>query len=305
MFGYIKRRYRKHLDEVLSTIKLIDIEERFDIYFSRFYGLYFAKMARWLKLTPTNVSLISLVIGVVGGGLFYFQDQIEIVILGGFLVIGAGILDSADGQLARMTGQSSDMGRVIDGLIDNLVFIACYVGGTLYFVPEYGWWIFALTAVTGYAHSYKAALYEFYKSEYLLLIGKSQAGYIPLSVEEIKPTGSKWYHKIIDGINRDYTGKQIKFTSRSAEERKSMRELASSTPEAFDPLYKKLNFKLLFWWAWLGGSNTHRNAAILFAILGRFDVFLAISLLWTIGYVPLVSTQRKFDKKLLEELNNN
>lgn len=304
MLGYLKRRYRKHLDEVLSTIKLIDIEERFDIYFSRFYGLYFAKAGRWLKLTPTNVSLISLVIGVVGGSLFYYQDRLGIVMLGGFLVIWAGVLDSADGQLARMTGQSSDMGRVIDGLIDNLVFISCYIGGSLYFVPEYGWWIFALTAATGYAHSYKAALYEFYKSEYLLLVGKSQAGYIPLSVDEIEATGNKWYHKIIDGINRDYTGKQIKFTSRTAELRKTMHELATSDREAFDPLYSKLNFKLLFWWAWLGGSNTHRNAAILFAVFGRFDLFLALSLFWTIGYLPLIWVQRKYDQRLLNELTN-
>ncbi|MEO9482424.1 MAG: CDP-alcohol phosphatidyltransferase family protein [Ekhidna sp.] len=304
MLGYLKRRYRKHLDEVLSTIKLIDIEERFDIYFSRFYGLYFAKVAKWLRLTPTNVSLISLLVGVIGGGLLYFQDRVEIVLLGGFLVVWAGVLDSADGQLARMTGQSSDMGRVIDGLIDNLVFIACYVGGTLYFVQAYGWWIFILTAATGYAHSYKAALYEFYKSEYLLLAGKSQAGYIPLSVSEIKPTGDKWYHKIIDGINRDYTGKQIRFTSRTAEMRQNMRDLSSSKPEEFNILYKKLNFELLFWWAWLGGSNTHRNAAILFAIFGRFDLFLALSLLWTIGYWPLVRIQRKYDQKLLKELTN-
>ncbi|MEO9870130.1 CDP-alcohol phosphatidyltransferase family protein [Ekhidna sp.] len=304
MPGYFKRRYRKHLGEVLSTIKLIDIEERFDIYFSRFYGLYFAKVGKWLQLTPTHVSLISLVIGVVGGSLFYYQDRLGIMILGGSLVVWAGVLDSADGQLARMTGQSSDMGRVIDGLIDNLVFIACYVGGSLYFVPEYGWWIFVLTAATGYAHSYKAALYEFYKSEYLLLVGKSQSGYIPLTVDEIKPTGHKWYHKIIDGINRDYTGKQIRFTSRTVEVRKMMRELASSNSKSFDSLYSKLNFELLFWWAWLGGSNTHRNTAILFAIFGRFDLFLALSLIWTIGYLPLIRTQRKYDQKLLKELTN-
>ena len=302
MLGYLKRRYQKHLDEVLSTIKLIDIEERFDIYFSRFCGLYFAKAAKWLRLTPTNVSLISLVIGGVGGGLLYFQDQLGIVILGGVLVVWAGILDSADGQLARMTGQSSDIGRVIDGLIDNLVFVVCYVGGSLYFVPEYGWWIFALTMATGYAHSYKAALYEFYKSEYLLLVGKSQTGCIPLSVDEIKPTGDKWYHKIIDSINRNYTGKQIRLTNRTTEERVKMRELSSTISNAFDPLYVKLNYKLLFWWAWLGGSNTHRNTAILFALLGRFDLFLALSLFWTIGYWPLTQRQRKYDQKLLKEL---
>lgn len=303
MIGYLRRRYRKHLDEVLSTIKLIDVEERFDIYFSRFYGLYFAKLGRWFGMTPTQVSLISLFIGMLGGALLYYQGQLWIVAVGGFLVVLAGVLDSADGQLARMTNQSTEMGRVIDGLIDNLVFISCYVGGTLFLIPEYSGWIFLLTAAAGYAHSYKAALYEFYKSEYLYLVGKSPAGYIPLSKDEIKPTGKgKWYHKIIDGINVDYTSKQIRFTTRTKEEREKMRDLASSAKsEEFLKKYEELNTRMLFWWAWLGGSNTHRNALIAFALFAQFDLFLLISLGWTLGYIPLNMLQRKYDRKLLNE----
>ncbi|SNS59981.1 CDP-alcohol phosphatidyltransferase [Ekhidna lutea] len=305
MLGYLRRRYKQHLDEVHSTIKLIDVEERYDIYFSRFYGLYFAKIARWFRLTPTHVSLISLVIGIAGGVLFYFQDQFYLVLIGSLLVIWAGVLDSADGQLARMTGQSSELGRQIDGLIDNLVFISCYIGGTLYFIPEYGYWILILMVASGVAHSYKAGLYEFYKSEYIYLVGKSKAGYIPLTKDEIKPTGDKWHHKVMHYINLDYTGKQISSTTRTPEERKKMRELAVNNPKEFDPLYGKLNFKMLFWWAWLGGSNTHRNTSILFVLMGRFDLFLALSLIWTVGYWPLNLKQRKYDKELLRKLSSN
>jgi len=297
--------YKNHLNQVLATIKLIDIEERYDIHFSRFYGLYFAKAARWLQLTPTHVSLISLLVGVVGGALFYFQDNFNMVVLGAFLVTWAGVLDSADGQLARMTGQSSEVGRVIDGLIDNLVFISCYIGGTLYLLPQYGYPILLLMIAAGLAHSYKAGLYEFYKSEYLYLVGKSPAGYIPLSEDEIKPPGDKWYHKIIYAINKDYTRKQLRSTTRTAEERKKMRELSQSKPDLFDPLYSKYNKKMLFWYAWLGGSNTHRNAMIIAALLGRFEIYLAASVVWTIGYLPLNLLQRKYDKKLLRELSND
>ncbi|MEQ9008440.1 MAG: hypothetical protein RLP12_11185, partial [Ekhidna sp.] len=97
MLGYLKRRYRNHQDQVLSTIKLIDVEERYDIYFSRFYGLYFAKVGRWLGLTPTHVSLISLMIGIVGGAMLYYQNSTLIIAIAGFLIVWAGVLDSADG----------------------------------------------------------------------------------------------------------------------------------------------------------------------------------------------------------------
>ncbi|WP_420317675.1 CDP-alcohol phosphatidyltransferase family protein [Ekhidna sp.] len=304
MLKYLKRRYKNHLDEVLSTIKLIDIEERYDLHFSRFYGLYFARAAKWLNLTPTNVSVISLIIGVIGGALFYYQETLGIALLAGFLIIWAGILDSSDGQLARMTGQSSEIGRQIDGLIDNLVFISCYIGGTLYLIPQYGYWVILLMIAAGLAHSYKAGLYEFYKSEYLYLVGKSPAGFIPLTKDEIKPTGDKLFHKIIHYINLDYTGKQIRSTTRTVEDRKRMRQLSKEMPEKFDPLYSRMNMRTLFWWAWLGGSNTHRNAMIVSAILGRYEIYLVASLIWTIGYVPLNMLQRKYDQKLLNELNS-
>lgn len=155
-----------------------------------------------------------------------------------------------------------------------------------------------------YAHSYKAALYEFYKSEYLFLVGRSAAGFIPLSVDEIEPAGDKWYHRVIHAINKDYTRKQIKFTTRTQKDRARMRELSETKSEEFVSLYSKMNAKMLFWWAWLGGSNTHRNAMVISVLFGRFDIYLAASLVWTIGYLPLNNMQRKYDQKLLNELTN-
>lgn len=301
MLSYLKKKFNAHLEEVLSTIKQIDIEERYDIYFSRFYGLYFAKMGRWLSLTPTHVSLISLLVGVIGGCLLYFQESIEIVIVGGILITLAGVLDSADGQLARMTGQSTELGRSIDGVIDNVVFLACYIGGALYFVPEYGWIIFLLLGVSGYTHSYKAALYEFYKAEYLLLIGKSEAGNTPISIDELKPTGDSWHNKILDAIYKDYIKKTLLYTTRTVDQRLKMRSLAKEENSNFDGLYMLLNKKMIFWWAWVCGSNTHRNALILFALIGRFDLYLWSSAIWTLAIIPLNYWQKKFDKNLLEK----
>ncbi len=301
MSNFLKSKFNAHLEEVLSTIKQIDIEERYDIYFSRFYGLYLAKMGRWLSLTPTHISLISLVLGVIGGGLLFFQESIEIIIIAGFLITLAGVLDSADGQLARMTGQSTELGRSIDGVIDNVVFLSCYLGGSLYFYPIYGWPIFLLAVVSGYTHSYKAALYEFYKAEFLLLVGKSEAGNMPISADELESTGDSWHNKIIDAIYKDYIKKTLYYTTRTPEQRVQMRSLANENNADFDSLYSSLNKKMLFWWAWLCGSNTHRNGIILFALIGRFDLYLIFGSLWTLGIVPLNHWQKKYDKKLLKK----
>lgn len=304
MVQLIKKRFQSHLEEVLKTIKMIEVEERFDIYFSRFYGLYFAKLGKWLNMTPTHISIISLIVGMIGGGLLFYQDQVWIVAIGGFLIVLAGVLDSSDGQLARMTGQSSEIGRIIDGLIDNLVFVACYLGGCLYFFPEYGWWIIVLAAASGYAQSFKAALYEFYKSEFLFLSGRMEAGYIPTNIKELKPTGSKWYHKIMDGLYLDYTKKQLNYSTRSENDRVNMQHFSQENTKDFRVKYSEMNKRLLFWWAWLSGSNTHRNALILCALFARFDIYLWASLIWTIGIWPVSLYQKRTDSKLMAEVSD-
>ncbi|MEP1094384.1 MAG: CDP-alcohol phosphatidyltransferase family protein [Cyclobacteriaceae bacterium] len=294
--------FKKHFAEVYGSIKLIDIEERFDIYFSRFFGLYFAKIGKYYGLTPTHVSLASLFVGVGGGVLFYFQNSLGLVALGSFLVVLAGVLDSSDGQLARMTGQSTDLGRVIDGVIDNFVFVAAYLGGSLYFLESYGWWIFGLMAAAGWTQSLKSALYEFYKSEYLQLVGKTTSGNIPLSAGMVEPGGDKWYHKFLYVVYKDYTAKQLRSTSRTPEWRENAQRYSQDDKlkDEFDFKYRALNKPLLAWWALVCGTNTHRTAAIVFVMMSRFDLFLWTSTIWTLALIPISISQKRRDRKLME-----
>lgn len=296
--------FKKHLDEVYASIKLIDVEERFDIYFSRFFGLFFAKIGKFYGLTPTQVSLASLFFGVIGGALFYYQDSLDIVALGSFLVVLAGVLDSADGQLARMTGQSTDLGRVIDGVIDNFVFVALYLGGSIYFMESYGWWIFALTVAAGWTQSLKSGLYEFYKSEYLQLIGKTTSGNIPLSADEVEPGGERWYHKFLHVVYKDYTAKQLRNTTRTPVWREKAQKFSKeqTSRDKFDLTYRTLNKPLLTWWALVCGTNTHRTAAIFFVMMARFDLYLWASTIWTLALIPISISQKRRDKKLMETL---
>ena len=266
-----------HFREVLASIKQIDVEEKFDLYFSRFFGLFFAKWSRSLGLTPTHVSLISLVVGVVGGIHLYWQADLIIVAMGCFLISLAGVLDSADGQLARLTSTSSEFGRMVDGTIDNLVFTSCYVFGGIYFIDTYGFFfILGLGMVAGFAHSVKSAIYEFYKSEYLELMDGKGESCVPYVAKDLELQGPKWYHKLIHYIILDYTSKQLRFVTRSPEQRKRMRLLVTNqnSAESFKEKYRQLNKSILTWYALFCGTNTHRTAIMVLALLGRFDCVL-------------------------------
>ena len=121
-----------------STIKTIEVEEKFDLIFSRPLGYVFAVISKWCYLTPTQVSLLSMSTGIVAGYCFYFQNDIGMVGWGCFWIVLAGVLDSADGQLARMTQKSSHLGMIIDGFVDNVVYISAYLGGLFYLLLSYG-----------------------------------------------------------------------------------------------------------------------------------------------------------------------
>jgi hypothetical protein len=106
------------------AFKNYEIEELADVYFFRPLGMLFARAARSLGLTPTTVTIIGAGVGVLGGALLYDQ-RLGLVALA--VIILHGILDSSDGQLARMTGQVTDFGRMLDGLGGYITHTAIFV----------------------------------------------------------------------------------------------------------------------------------------------------------------------------------
>lgn len=97
-----------------STLKSLDTEEFIDIHFYRPIGYQWALFFNKLGVSPNSITIASIFIGITAGICFYFQS-LAINVIGMLLLIWANSYDSADGQLARMTGQKSALGRILDG----------------------------------------------------------------------------------------------------------------------------------------------------------------------------------------------
>lgn len=287
------------------SMKLPEIEEVFDIYVSRYFGYYVAVISKKLNLTPNQVSFASLGIGIFAGILFFFQDQFWLILAACFLLTFAGILDSADGQLARMTGTVSDLGRKIDVIIDTFVFVACYIGGGFYFwiYGDYGFFeILTIGVLAGYLHSVKSAVYEFYKTEFLYYHFRTPDYRIPY-LEEVKPVSMNggFWQKILFALEKDYIGKQAFYTGRKRETRKLFESISQSAQgEEFRKIYSNLSHRILTFWALVGGTNVHRTALMACSLFGRMDLYFML----TIATFPLVLilnfVQSRLDKKMLE-----
>ena len=108
-------------DRVLATMKSRDTEGAFELYVTRTPGYLWALLFRRLGVHPIAVTLASIAIGAAAGYFFYFPSR-EINLIGMLLLVWANWYDCADGQLARMTGKKTLIGRILDGFAGDVWF---------------------------------------------------------------------------------------------------------------------------------------------------------------------------------------
>ena len=168
--------------QLQSTFKSQDTEEWLDIHFTRPLGLLWAKAFDHFNIHPNVVTILSIILGAAAGIMFYYPDMTH-TIIGILLLIWANLYDSADGQLARMTGKKTRWGRILDGSAGDVWFFTIYAAICLRlqgnYIPcttvKWGFWIWLLAAISGLIfHGKQCQLADYYRNIHLFFIkGKS------------------------------------------------------------------------------------------------------------------------------------
>lgn len=192
----------KLIDNVKATMKSEDTEGRFELYVTRTPGYLWALLFRALHVHPITVTLMSIVIGAASGWCF-FHDDMRWTLLGIFLLVWANWYDCADGQLARMTGQKTLIGRILDGFAGDVWFFSIYFFICLRLTPEWGCWIWLLGAWAGLrCHTRQCAIADYYRNIHLwFLLGKdgSELDTSHSLSQEYNRLGwntREWFHKL-------------------------------------------------------------------------------------------------------------
>lgn len=243
------------MSQIASTYKARDVEEVIDIYFYRPLGYYTALLCRFLRLTPNAVTILSIVFGVYAGHLFYFRD-IMTNAAGILFWIVADILDSADGQLARLTNNKSKIGRILDGLATNLIFISMY--GHLYArIVESGhapWWLL-FVLLGAMSHSMQSALADYYRNAYLHFVVDPEKSELHRSADIIAEYNAIVFskepaRKVLMWFYRNYTVQQEYFTRNLQNLRIEVeRRFESGIPEWFRNEYRRATLPLMKYYA--------------------------------------------------------
>jgi len=298
------------IEEFKQSIKSPDTEEKLDLVFYRPFGFAIAKVAKFLHMTPTQLTLIGMFLGVYGGLLFYDRDNTLHLIFACVLFVLSGVFDSSDGQLARMTKKSSKIGLVLDGICDNVVFGAAYLASSAALIPIYGHSIFIIAVVAGVGHSFQSAVLDFYHREYLYFgYGKTDGDYYNPSVEEARFEtihGATRSERLMAKLRLNWIRQQHLLSSRSDKERLQMKAIVTGNNpvlrDRFCEAYRKHNLKMLSWWR-LNGTNFHTICIIFFTFMRRFDLYLIIVDIFVlnIAMIFIRKLQRHQDEKLFNE----
>src|SRR5436853_382468 len=152
----------------------------------------------------TRASLIHCV----AAGHFFWYSRPWLNAIGVALFVISDVLDSADGQLARLRGKSTRMGRILDGLADTGRFVSLYahLGARLY-MAGWGWRGPLLSLAAILSHSYQAAAADYIRQAYLYFaIGKGSN--LDLPERTPIPAGASIWTRLSAWFYGDYVRRQ-------------------------------------------------------------------------------------------------
>jgi phosphatidylglycerophosphate synthase len=115
-------------------------------YFKRFYFPLSLLLYKG-NLSPNFVTSLSLVSGTIAGVCFYY----EYLLTAAFLLLLSGLLDLMDGEIARISGNTTKFGAVFDWIADK--WVDGIVLGTIAYVYTDAFWMI-LAIVSSMLHSF-------------------------------------------------------------------------------------------------------------------------------------------------------
>lgn len=272
------------------AFKAFEIEELADIYFFRPLGLVVARCAERFGVTPTQLTILSMLPGIMGGILL--GDQ-RLAYFGFALIIIYSVFDSADGQLARLTGQVTELGRVLDGVGGYVTYAAIYISicaGLLY--QGASGTIVIWAGLAAIANTVQAQMYEYHRHHYALIVVKR---HVPRDDPAKIPMS--WMRSLYGGylaMQRALNG--LHFQVEAAIKAGAVDGIVSEEDQA--------RYRDCFYWPTRGwnllGDNARFFAIGLLVFLNRIDLFFAFILIpMNLALLVLWFWQRNADRKFL------
>lgn len=282
---------KKLFKEFRNSLKDLIAEEAIDLFLFRPVSFIISRVFIRFPITPNQISLLSLISGVISGIFFSFGDKKSFV-YGGIFYLLCHIFDLLDGMIARMKKNGTPLGRIIDGWVDYITSIAVFLGFLLgllkgnFDLPLGPWPLMLAASVALALHS---VLIDYYRQQYLSsatgrnkTIGEDYRIF-QRRFNQIKSKRGNYIERILLFVYLGYTKAQVTGTCDKA---KTLKKKNTGSGKIL----------LVFWN--LIGVSTHRFFLILAAFTYNPMIFFLYILVFSnILMVILYPIQWRVDKR--------
>ncbi len=286
------------MSQIESTYKARDVEEAIDRAFYRPVGYSIARLSQALALSPNAITVISIIVGVIAGHFFYYPE-LPINVVGMILLVTAEAMDSADGQLARMTNMHSRFGRILDGFGGNLIFVSIYLHLWFRIVSGGGpLWIFLVAVACGASHSFQCAMADYYRNAYLYFVyGQHRSELDKAAAVSRQYSELSWRRdfarKFLMWFYRNYTHQQeflaVNFQRLYSATRQAF---GDNVPDWLKQQYASQNRPLLKYYNFIT-TNTRMIALFVALLLGRPVLYFVFELVVLNGVLIYVTVRQE------------
>ncbi len=265
------------VDEYRKSLKSPEAEELFDLIFFRPVAYLFVKGVYRFPITPNQVTMLSLLAGLLGA-YFFSEATPQALVWGALCYAGANVLDCADGQLARLQQSGTLLGRVWDGMADYVSTAAVFLGIG---VATNSW---LLVIIAGLSTAIHAIVFDYYQSEFMSM-GNGSGNFLPNEIRRF--TGEIHRRKKERGDGMEvfllqtyvwYLRVQQRFGSRRSAETQNYHDARS---------------RIIRPWSFLG-PTTNRTLLIVCAILDELHSYLwGVAVAGNLWLIVCIALQRR------------
>ncbi|MBX7148286.1 CDP-alcohol phosphatidyltransferase family protein [bacterium] len=240
-----------------KSLKPRSVEEWLDYYFYRRVAHFLVPLFIKLKFSPNQISTLSMLTGFLAAYMVLRHH----FILSALLVMLTIVFDCSDGQVARLTGQTSPLGRIVDGACDFFWVLSYWLG--IYFsgyFQAHNLPVLYLMIVSGAGVAIHCWRYDAAKILYQGFLADQPE--TPMNQDDarriIKQSAQKW--DVVGTFLGMCMFIQLYFVNDSMAQ---TRHVAYS-PEAREKIKEVLE-PMMRSWTWMGES--HHNTALLIGVL--------------------------------------
>lgn len=273
-----------------------------DLLFYRRAGFYLANFFAQLNFSPTAVTLIGGVFGIVAGHLYFYQALL-VNLAGLLLQVIANIFDNADGQLARLTNRQGRIGRILDPVVDHLIWFSIYVHLALRLQIEgFSPMVWLLAGVAGLSHGLQAGAADYWRNAYLYFgKGRSELDSVSSLREEYGRhtwRNAAWL-KFLLRLNLNAMHEQ-EFLMPGVKRLHKMveRDLASAASSEFQSRYVVFALPTFKWWSLLMTNTRMLILLVLFLLQQLVWFFWLEIVVGNLLLVYLILRQERISRSL-------